>query len=45
MGWGFAFSMQAAVSQCLPVPALFGRDVPHPTRLLEIAKKDAHIPT
>ena len=35
---GFAFSVQAAVSQRLPVPVLLGRDVLHLTRLLVIAK-------
>ena len=34
----FAFSVQAAASQRLPVPVLLGRDVSHLTRLLEIAK-------
>ena len=41
---GFAFSVQAAVSQNLPVPVLLGRDVPHLIRLLEIAKEDADNP-
>ena len=41
---GFAFSVQAAMSQNLPVPVLLGRDVPHLIRLLEIAKEDADNP-
>ena len=41
---GFAFSVQAAVSQHLPVPVLLGRYVPHLTRLLELAKEDSDSP-